>query len=346
MKNFFLFAFLFFSIQSFSQNISGIYSGTLVNDSAKGTQQYELALSEYREKITGYAYATFIVNDTFYYSVRRVKATREGDQLVVEDEEMLANNFPVRPDKGVRRISYIPLQNLKEGDTLTTFAGSWKTNRVKNKFHSVPGTMDMKRDNDSAHSALVAHLRELNIIAPENKMAVNDLVPAENPAFATHTQPKKKTVAATKTTPAQSKHEDLKKLEPAAAKPAANTTATPAAIPYNERKTPPAQSFDVGSDSLVLSFYDNGVVDGDVISVYVNGETIIANAKLLESATKKTIHLAANTDSVELLLVAETLGNIPPNTGLLVVQDGSARYEVHFSADLQTNASIVFRKRK
>jgi hypothetical protein len=31
---------------------------------------------------------------------------------------------------------------------------------------------------------------------------------------------------------------------------------------------------------------------------------------------------------------------------LLVVQDGGKRYEVRFSADLQTNASIVFRKRK
>src|SRR5215218_5592593 len=171
MKNLFLLLFLFSSAPLFAQNISGLYSGTLQNDSAKQIQKYELALSEYRGKITGYAYATFIANDTFYYSIRRVKASREGDQLVVEDQDMLANNFPQRPDKGVHRISYIPIGNLKEGDTLTSIAGNWKTTQTK-KFYSVPGTMAMKRDNDSAHSALVAHLRELKVLAPQNEMEV------------------------------------------------------------------------------------------------------------------------------------------------------------------------------
>lgn len=338
MKNLLFLAILFFSIQLSAQNISGLYSGTLRNDSAKQIQQYELALSEYRGKITGYAYATFIANDTFYYSIRRVRATREGAQLVVEDEAMLVNNFPRAPDKGVRRISYIPLHHLKEGDSLATFAGNWKTTQTK-KFYSVPGTMAMKREGDSTHSALVAHLRELNILAPENKMAA-----ARDEK--TETAVAKQTTAATQNTVATTKpaaHGDLKKLNAPIAKPT-QTVATP--LLYTERKKTMPQTFEVGSDSLVLSFYDNGVVDGDVISVYANGEMVISNAKLLEAATKKTIHLRATVDSVEMLLVAETLGSIPPNTGLLVVQDGSSRYDVRFSADLQTNAAIVFRKRK
>lgn len=327
MKNLVLFVPLFFSIPSFSQTISGLYSGTLQNDSAKTTQQYELALSEYRGTITGYAYATFILNDTFYYSIRRVKAVREGSRLVVEDEAMLANNFPVRPDKGVRRISYIPLHDLKEADTLTAFAGSWKTTQTK-KFYSVPGTMAMRRESDSAHSTLVAHLRELNLIAPENTMA------------ATHEEgPRPATTPST----AGKEHGEMKKLELPAAKPA-STSAT--AIAYTERKKPAPQQFTITSDSLVLHFYDNGVVDGDVISVYANGEKIVANAKLLGIATKKTLYLTPAVDSVEMLLVAETLGSIPPNTGLLVVQDGNTRYDVHFTADLQTNAALIFRKIK
>jgi len=345
MKNLLLPVLLFFSVSLFAQNINGLYSGTLQNDSAKQVQKYELALSEYRGKITGYAYATFIKNDTFYYSIRRVKATREGAQLVVEDQEMLANNFPQRPDKGVHRISYIPLQNLKEGDTLTTFAGNWKTTQTK-KFYSAPGSMAMKRDNDSAHSALVAHLRELNILAPENE-AVAVREEKAPPAIAKkHTAVKHDTETSSTPVAAATPHEDLKKLETPAAKPVSNTTIIAAPPIYTERKKLAPQTFDIVSDSLVLSFYDNGVVDGDVISVYVNGENVIDKAKLLEAATKKTIHIAPTADSVELVLVAETLGSIPPNTGLLVVKDGDSRYEVRFSADLQTNAAIVFRKRK
>lgn len=341
MKNLFLSILVLFSTTTFAQNISGLYSGSLQNDSAKVTQQYELALSEYRGKITGYAYATFIANDTFYYSIRRVKGVREGAQLVIEDVEMLANNFPVRPDKGVHRISYIPLQNLKAEDTLTTFAGSWKTTGTK-KFYSVPGSMAMNREEDSAHSALVAHLRELNIIAPEASSASNE--PKQAVVSKKETPPKQQQTA-TATTTKEPTHGDLKKLEKPTSKPVA-VPAVAAAIAYTDRKKAVPQLVDVTADSLVLSFYDNGVVDGDVISVYLNGETIIANAKLLEAATKKTIHLPATVDSVELLLVAETLGSIPPNTGLVVVQDGASRYQLHFSADLQTNAAIVFRKRK
>lgn len=337
MKNIFFVA-LLFSLNLSAQNISGLYSGTLQNDSAKQVQKYELALSEYRGKITGYAYATFISNDTFYYSIRRVRGTRQGGQLVVEDEEMIANNFPRRPDKGVHRISYIPLPHLSESDTLRTFSGNWKTTQTK-KFYSAPGSMDMKREGDSTQSALVAHLRELNILAPENNMVANNEVEPQPPIAKKEAPAKANSIAATTPKTKAPAHEDLKKLEQPIA-----TSTTPSVLAYNERSKPAPQVFDIVSDSLVLSFYDNGVVDGDVISVYVNGENVISKTKLLEAATKKTIHI--NSDSVELVLVAETLGSIPPNTGLLVVQDGSNRYEVRFSADLQTNAAILFRKKK
>jgi hypothetical protein len=340
MKNFLFLLLLFLSVHLSAQNVSGLYSGILHNDSARQIQKYELALSEYRGKITGYAYATFIANDTFYYSVRRVKATRDNDQLIVEDQEMVANNFPRAPDKGVHRISYIPLNNLKEGDTLTTFNGNWKTTKTK-KFYSAPGSMDMKRDNDSAHSALVAQLRELNILAPAYDRATAHEEEAPPVVARKEVVVKQNTETASK----PKAHEDLKKLPTPAAKPIVTSTVA-APLAYTERKKPAPQVFDITADSLVLSFYDNGIVDGDVISVYANGEPVVLNAKLLEAAIKKTIHLNPTTDTVELLLVAETLGSIPPNTGLLVVQDGDARYEVRFSADLQTNAAIVFRKRK
>jgi hypothetical protein len=51
-------------------------------------------------------------------------------------------------------------------------------------------------------------------------------------------------------------------------------------------------------------------------------------------------------DSVQLVLFAENLGTIPPNTGLLTVRDGDEIYQVRFSADLQKNASITFRRKK
>ena len=45
-------------------------------------------------------------------------------------------------------------------------------------------------------------------------------------------------------------------------------------------------------------------------------------------------------------MYAETLGSIPPNTGLLVIRDGQDTYEIRFSGDLQKNAGILLRRRK
>jgi hypothetical protein len=51
-------------------------------------------------------------------------------------------------------------------------------------------------------------------------------------------------------------------------------------------------------------------------------------------------------DSLQVVMYAESLGKIPPNTGLLIVMDGKKRHEVRFSGDLKKNAAITFRRRK
>jgi hypothetical protein len=112
------------------------------------------------------------------------------------------------------------------------------------------------------------------------------------------------------------------------------------------RKNETMQDIYFKNDSLILSLYDNGIVDGDTVSVFMNGENIISKQKLKESAIKKTIYVSANSDSVQLVLFAENLGTIPPNTGLLTVRDGDDVYQVRFSADLQKNASIILRRKK
>jgi hypothetical protein len=120
---------------------------------------------------------------------------------------------------------------------------------------------------------------------------------------------------------------------------------TPAAN-VNQRKTILQQTVTFSSDSLLLTLYDNGEVDGDTVSVLMNGQLIIAKQGLSTTASKKTIYIPSTTDRVELVMYAESLGSIPPNTGLLVIRDGKDLYEIRFSGDLQKNASIVFNRKK
>ncbi len=67
---------------------------------------------------------------------------------------------------------------------------------------------------------------------------------------------------------------------------------------------------------------------------------------LSTNAVKKTIDTKAAGDSIQLIMYAESLGSLPPNTGLLIVYDGADRYEIRFSGDMQKSSAIIFRRKK
>ncbi len=120
-----------------------------------------------------------------------------------------------------------------------------------------------------------------------------------------------------------------------------------AALEADKRTISSVQSIYYKTDSLQLTLYDNGEVDGDTVSVLLDGKVIIAKQGLNLKPNVHTIYFDSNTpDSVQLVMYAENLGAIPPNTGLLVIKDGVSVYEVRFSADLSSNAAIVLRRRK
>lgn len=298
-----VFIFLLVSQTCAAQFIGGIYSGTLENEKTHVKQNFELALTEYRGKIFGYSYTTFVRNDSLFYSVKKVTATRQGGKLVVEDEKMLANNFPEKPAKGVHQLTYVKLTGE---DTLRQITGTWETNKTK-VYYALGGGAAMQRNYDSSKSALIGHLEELS------------LLPSYKGGSQMATQP---TITA--------------KPDPVAA--------TPSRLPPAERREVIIKTIEVSSDSLTLSLYDNGVVDGDSVSVQANGRPIFEQVRLKATATRKNISLKSyGSGEVKLVLNAESLGTIPPNTGLLSITDGSNIYQVYFSADFSTNAAIVLK---
>ena len=115
---------------------------------------------------------------------------------------------------------------------------------------------------------------------------------------------------------------------------------------YKKRKQILGKLIDVVSDSVRLSFYDNAEVDGDSISVFVNGNLIIAHQELSERAFNVYVKLDSTKDINEVSMFAENLGKYPPNTALMVISDGEKRYETFLSSDFSGNATIRIRHRK
>jgi hypothetical protein len=115
---------------------------------------------------------------------------------------------------------------------------------------------------------------------------------------------------------------------------------------YKKRKQIPGKLIDVASDSVRLSFYDNAEIDGDSISVFVNGALVIAHQELSERAFNVYVKLDSTKDINEVSMFAENLGKYPPNTALMVISDGEKRYETFLSSDFSGNATIRLRHRK
>ncbi|MCO6496567.1 MAG: hypothetical protein J5I50_02780 [Chitinophagaceae bacterium] len=122
----------------------------------------------------------------------------------------------------------------------------------------------------------------------------------------------------------------------------------PAPAPdLSKRKIETIQTVQLRSDSIVLSLYDNGIVDGDTVSVLLNGQVLLSRIGLKEEAFNHTLHITPEmSDSLNLVMYAENLGSIPPNSGLLIVRDKGQTYEIRFSGDLQKNSAIILLRNK
>jgi hypothetical protein len=115
---------------------------------------------------------------------------------------------------------------------------------------------------------------------------------------------------------------------------------------FKKRKQIVSKQIEVASDSVRLSFYDNAEVDGDSISVFLNGKLVVAHQGLTERAFNLYIQLDSSLAINEVSMFAENLGKYPPNTALMVISDGDKRYETFLSSDFKGNATIRLKLRR
>lgn len=94
---------------------------------------------------------------------------------------------------------------------------------------------------------------------------------------------------------------------------------------------------------LIINIYDNGAIDNDTISVYHNRKLVLSKKRLTDRPLTVEIELNEEDDTHELVMVAENLGEIPPNTSLMVVNAGNKYYEVRITSTEQKNAVVVFK---
>lgn len=360
----------FFSATSFAQSspdMTGLWTGLMFNDTTELNYRYEIAISEKNGKLVGYSQTFFILDGKEYWGVKKIKITIDGDKVITQDIKLLDNNYPIKPPKGVYVLNVL---NFQMTNDVMVLKGMFSTNRTK-EYAPATGYIHVEKKIDFKESPLVKQLKVLGLDNDLSFIPVEK--PAEKPAeevVVVKTEPVKeqpvvKSKPVEKEKPANP--QNTAKEKPVQVKPAKEketTEPTKEVTVKNEPQKPqeikprqPAadingriietiQSVNYSSDSLVITLYDNGEVDGDTVSVLMNGKVIMPMVGLSTNAVRKTIYTKDIADSLQIVMYAENLGTLPPNTGLLIVNDGKERYEIRFSGDLKKNSAIVFKRKE
>lgn len=102
----------------------------------------------------------------------------------------------------------------------------------------------------------------------------------------------------------------------------------------------------VNSPSISIDLYDNGTIDNDTIMIFDNKKLLLDNRRLSYKSTHFDINFSSESPTHEIIIVAQNLGLVPPNTALMVVKDGSSRQEIYITSTLTMNAMIIFEQKK
>jgi len=134
---------------------------------------------------------------------------------------------------------------------------------------------------------------------------------------------------------------DVRSMEPVIT---TNITAPTIEQKFASRDKVFTKEIPLSGDSIELRFYDNAEIDGDSISLFLNGRLIFEHIGLTEKAY--VVKLAVNDlqDTNELTMVAENLGSIPPNTSYMVAIVGNNRYDAQLASSENSSAMIRLRK--
>ncbi len=337
-----LFSVLFTAlIPGSAQTITGVWRGKI------DRQQTELKLVKKGDEIVGVAYYYTNKNNYRRYSVRgrfdvETNAVIWWDEVLIDDQKP-RYALQIGADPGARLMSAD--FNCPGGDEMYLDGASTPRDNnqaTPNTLHLVkqrnplfPDEWDYIIDNyfvGANNPDLIDSIARFGILAkmPEEPAVSN--VPATAPSVP----------AATVTTPSAPG-------TTAKAPPVPSPGLTPpvaSAVPAgNEQKFATRKNvlqtvIPVTAESIELRFYDNAQVDGDSIALFLNGKKIFEHIRLTEQPY--TIHLQASDLAAdnELVMVAENLGSIPPNTSFMVAIVGNKRYEARLFANEQSSALV------
>jgi hypothetical protein len=111
------------------------------------------------------------------------------------------------------------------------------------------------------------------------------------------------------------------------------------ALHLQPREKEIVKTLTVKSSSIKLELYDNAEIDHDTVTVLVNNKVLLYRQMLTDRPLTVNFNAFANLP-YEVVMYADNLGDIPPNTALMMITSGDQKFEVFLSSTETRSATV------
>jgi hypothetical protein len=331
-----------------AQKMSGQWIGgfTSADDPSGSTTDYVLEIELAGTQVSGYSYTYFSISGKRYFVICKLNGSfdKGSKSLSVNEVETVKTNTP--PDFKNCHQSH-ELTYLKQADK-EILLGKWKP---------VEKGSDCGKGNTSLERKLLITSPPLakkdEKIAPKKiesnptqQKIVKDTEPKALPSIKkpsddkTNNTPKSGQQSLTeKSTEKKTDPKPVMAMEGGKAKNLSET----AKEKLTQRNAQIIKTIDVTGPSIKIEIYDNGQVDGDTVSIFMNGVLLIPKKMLTAKPITINIDVNEKEDVYDIVMFAESMGTIPPNTAFMIITTATNRYEINITSTEQTSGSIRLR---
>jgi len=113
-------------------------------------------------------------------------------------------------------------------------------------------------------------------------------------------------------------------------------------LKLKKREKDLVQTLTIDTSFIKIELYDNAEIDDDTVTVFLNNTLLLYQKRLTGKPLVLYVTAFPNTE-YELMMYADNLGRIPPNTSLMVITAGRKRYQLHLSSSEEKSAVVRFR---
>ena len=359
MKIFFtLLFFCFFSFLLKAQNFNGQWKGGFVDNSSSfigfGGEKidYVLELESHGSEVTGYSYTYFSEEGKRYYTICKLRGTinRTTKEIVVTEYERTKFNTPPEINNCFQTHK---LKYVKESADTESLQGNWipapNQNGNCGYGRTILARTIVRRVSLNEQKVYVPPVKkdqpfkDMNRVQrpvtkqtkPVTKNQNNKtIVTSKPPLVKNNTDTKKNTLPQKDTV-----RKEISTIKPPAKK---DEPIVASSLKFEQRVNTVLKTIAIKNKTFTVDFYDNGEIDGDSISVFYNGKLVLSHKMLSYKPITLTLTIDPDLAVNELVMYADNLGEIPPNTALMIVHDGDNRYEQRIESDLGRNGTIRF----